>query len=93
MRVHYYRLIKLLSKNIKLLTKTTMGPVGKPNCLASKIPRNTDIIPINIDNVWNLEIPCEIFLAATAGIITNAPVKSVPKNLIPRATTIPTIKR
>lgn len=78
---------------IRMPVIITIGPVDVSSILANIIPKNDERAPKKAEKVRYCFRFDEMFLALTAGIITSAPVRRVPRNFIPSETAIPTIKR
>lgn len=78
---------------IKIPVIITIGPVGVSRILAIIIPKSEEKEPNMAEKTKYCLRFSEMFLALTAGIITSAPVRRVPRNFIPSETAIPTIKR
>ena len=78
--------MKLTTKKA-IAVSTIIGPEAAAKYLAAKIPMIVEATPMITEVTWKLLILPATFLAVTAGIITIAPVRSVPKNFTPSATT------
>jgi len=80
-------------KKIKVLTKTIIGPGDKLSLDARSNPPRALINPKNEAKIVYVFIRLVKFFEAAAGMITNAPIRSIPTTFMPRATTMAIVKR